>query len=222
MKHLYSGLSFLLLLATTATPVIYGDDGEADGLDSLNNERNIGDLICGPKCVLEILRLYAKEGEDLIRLIQEIQYPDVHKGATLADIAQALEKRGIHTFAMGISPTARIIWQHPVIVHLNPKPGEEIGHFVVWLPESHGDAVQVWNMDARIQQKSERLWSQERSGVILLTAPEPIDDPGKALKWVGLPFCDQMEDIMAWAIFVIGLAFVGKSFRLHRLLRVCP
>jgi len=202
----------------TATPVIYGDDGEEEGSDSLNHERNIGDLICGPKCVLEILRLYEKEDEDLIRLVREIQYPDVRKGATLANIAQALEKRGIHTFAMGISPTARIVWQYPVIVHLNPKPGEEIGHFVVWLPESRGDTVQIWNMYARVQQENERLWSTERSGTILLTAPAVIADPGQALKWVGLPFYDQMEDIVAWTILVIGLVFAGKSFRLYRVL----
>ena len=216
MKHFYWWVSLLLLMAATTTPVIYGDDGETDSSDMPVSERNIGNLICGPKCMHEILRLYGKEDEDIIRLVREIQYPDIHKGATLDNVAKALEKRGIHTFAMNISPSARIVWQHPVIVHLHPKQGEEIGHYVVWLPESHGDIVRIWNMDKRIQEDNERFWSKERSGAILLTSPEPIGDPGKALKWVGLPFYDQMGDILAWTIFVIGLVLVVESFRLYR------
>ena len=171
MRYVFFGLFCLVLVLTAGAPALYGDDQEAVDSDVQDSERNIGDLICGPKCVREILRLYGKEDEDIIRLVREIQCPEVRKGATLASVAQALEKRGIHTFAMIISPSARIVWKYPVIVHLNPKPGEKIGHFVVCLPESQGNTVRIWNMDARIQQKDERLWSSERSGAVLLTSP---------------------------------------------------
>jgi len=214
-----------MLIAVTAMPVLCGTDQEMDSSDTPDHERHIGSLICGPKCVRKILWLYGKEDEDIIRLIREIQWPDTRKGATLANVAQALERRGIHTFAMNISPSARIVWQHPVIVHLEPKLGEEIGHFVVWLPESQGDTVRIWDM-GRVRRSNERLWTEGRSGAILLTSPEPIDNPGKALKWVVLPFYDQIEDILAWAIFVIGVIVVVKSFRLCRFLekkrRNCP
>ena|GEM_PF-3531482 len=216
MRHIAFGLFYLTLTIAAIAPVLHGDGQESVDFGTQDSERNIGDLICGPKCVQEMLRLYGKENEDIIRLVREIQWPEVRKGATLANVAQALEKRGIHTFAMSISPSARIVWQHPVIVHLNPKPGEEMGHFVVWLPESQGDTVRIWNMSVNIQQENERLWSKERSGAVLLTSPEPIRDPGKALKWVGLPFYDQMGGVLAWVVFAVGLVFVAKSFRLHR------
>lgn len=221
MKHDCWGLLCLPLLLLTAVPILLGDDQEADDLETVNQERSIGDLICGPKCVQEVLRLYEKEDEDIIRLVREIQWPEVRKGATLANVAQALEKRGIHTFAMDIFPSVRIVWNYPVIVHLNPKPGQEIGHYIVWLPESQKDTVKIWNMNAKVEQENERLWAKERSGAVLLTSPEPIDEPGRALKWVGLPFYDQMEDILAWAIFIIGLGLAVEAFRLHRVLSVC-
>jgi len=193
-------------------PAIYGDEQSAQ-------ERNIGDLICGPKCVQKILQIYGKEDEDIIRLVREIQWPEIRKGSTLANVAQALEKRGIHTFAMQIKPSARIVWHNPVIVYLNPKPGEEIGHFVVWLPESEEELVGIWDTNKGVQQKNERTWSKERSGGLLLTSLEPINDPGQALIWVGLPFYDQGGTILAWSIFLIGLGLTIESFLFQHLFR---
>lgn len=219
MRHLRLGGLCLMLMIAIVMPSLYGDEHEENRPDTPNRERNIGDLICGPKCVREVLRLYGREDEDMIRLVREIQWPEVRKGSTMADIAQALEKRGVHTFAMKIKPSARIVWPHPVVVHLAPKPGEEIGHFVVWLPESQGGAAKVWNTDKGLEQQNERTWSKERSGAVLLTSLEPIDDPGKALKWVGLPFYDQGETVLAWGIFLVGLGLTIESFRFHQLYR---
>jgi hypothetical protein len=80
-------------------------------------------------------------------LVREIQYPELREGATLSKVADALEKRGIHTFAMKIKPSTRLVWKYPVIVHLNPRSDEQIGHYVVWLPESHDNELRIWNGD---------------------------------------------------------------------------
>lgn len=218
MKNLRFVLLCLALIIVIASTDAFGDDQEADGLVEQEHESNIGNLICGPKCVQEVLRLYDKDDEDIIRLVREIQWPEIRKGATMAGIAQALKKREIHTFAMQINPSARIVWSHPVIVHLNPKPGDEIGHFVVWLPNSKNNRLFVWNGEQGFEEKQERIWSIG-SGAVLLTSPDPIDDPGKALKWVGLPFYDQLADILAWGIFVIGFGLIMKSFHLYKLFR---
>lgn len=220
MRPYHFVLSCLMLAVVLVLQAFCDDDGEQrDSALQAINTRSIGDLICGPKCVRKVLQLYGKEDEDIIRLVREIQWPEVRNGATMDRVAQSLEKRGIHTFAMQIKPSARIVWPYPVIVHLTPKPNDDIGHFVVWLPESQGSMARVWNTDEKVQQRDEREWSRERSGAVLLTSPEPIDDPNKALKWVGLPFYDYGETIFAMVIFLTGLGLTIWAFGLHQFLR---
>jgi ABC-type bacteriocin/lantibiotic exporter with double-glycine peptidase domain len=219
MMKVIQALLFPLLVVVVTTLFLYGDENVIQESEVEKSEKNIGDLICGPKCVCEIVRLYGKEEEDVVRLVREIQYPDVRAGATMASVAQALEKRGIHTFAMKIKPSARIVWQYPVIVHLSPKTDNEIGHYVVWLPDSTGNIAKIWNTDEVIRDMNERDWSKERSGVVLLTSPEPIDNPSKAVKWVGMPFYDYGDSILAGVIFIAGLGLTIESFCFHNLFR---
>ena len=218
-KHIPSLLSSMLF-AVAFVSVLLGQNSEPTASDvpkETENERNIGDLICGPKCVREILRLYGKEHEDVIRLVREIQWPEVRQGSTLADLAAALKKRGIQTYAMQIKPTARLVWPHPVIVHLKPKQNDDIGHFVVWKPESKGNTVQIWDSDRGTQKHDERQWSKECTGAVLLTSPEPITDPGAAVQWAGLPFFYDEEIMLAWLVFLAGLGLMIKAFRLFQL-----
>jgi len=205
-------LLFFLFFSTTLQHL----KGNENDDNKQKQEKNIGDVICGPKCVREILRWYKKEDEDIVRLVREIQYPEIWNGAALDKVAAALEKRKIHTFSMKIKPSARLVWQYPVIVHLNPKPGEIIGHYVVWLPNSHDNSVQIYDGDKGIQEYGERTWSKERSGAVLLTSLKPIEHPGKAVMWVGLPFYDYRVEVLSWTLFIIGIVLSIESFCFHR------
>jgi ABC-type bacteriocin/lantibiotic exporter with double-glycine peptidase domain len=185
---------------------------EDEQIEETKNETNVGDVICGPKCVHFLLDYYGKEQEDIIRLVREIQYPEWREGATLSKVAESLEKRGIYTFAMKIKPSARLVWKYPVIVHLSPRPNEQIGHYVVWLPESRDNDLRIWNGDEGMQNHQERTWSKERSGAVLLTSPEPITKPSQAVKWVGLPFYDIYCLAFAWIMFLSGVGLIVKTF----------
>ncbi|GHT45324.1 hypothetical protein FACS189454_04610 [Planctomycetales bacterium] len=198
----------LCLLFMMMQVCLSGESGIAE-----RKEKNIGDTICGPRCVQEVLRLYEKEDEDIIQLVREIQYPEVHEGAKLSKIADALEQRGLHPFAMKIKPSARIVWRYPVIVHLTPISGETIGHYVVWLPSSKSHRVTIWNGNEGVQELDERTWSKERSGAVLLTSPEPITKPDDALQWVGLPFYDEVNFVFAWIVFISGVILFAATFR---------
>ncbi|MDR0610070.1 MAG: hypothetical protein LBG58_08175 [Planctomycetaceae bacterium] len=155
---------------------------------------------------------YGKEQEDIIRLVREIQYPELLEGATLSKVAEALEKRGIYTFAMKIKPSAAACLELSGVMHLSPRSKEQIGHYVVGLPDSHDNDLHIWNGDQGIQNHQERIWFQERSGTVLLTSPEPITRPDKAVKWVGLPFYDVGCVTFAWIVFLSGAGLIIKTF----------
>jgi hypothetical protein len=207
-------LSSLFIFATVFVFAIEEVKKEVEYQEEDN--KGFGDVICGPKCVNFLLEYYGKEQEDIIRLVREIQYPELQEGATLSKIIESLEKREIYTFAMKIKPSARLVWKYPVIVHLSPRSSEQIGHYVVWLPNSYDNNLWIWNGDEGIQNFQERIWSEERSGVILLTSPEPIKKPDKAVKWVGLPFYDVVCFTFAWIVFLSGVGLVVKAFCLSK------
>ncbi|MDR2171775.1 MAG: hypothetical protein LBP59_16650 [Planctomycetaceae bacterium] len=200
-------ISLFLILVTT--PMLFCNEKENN--EKTEKEKNIGDVICGPKCVSFLLKYYGKE-EDIIHLVREIQYPELLEGTSLAKIAEALEKRGIYTFAMKIKPSTRLVWKYPVIVHLDQSHNEQIGHYVIWQPESRNNDLWIWDGDKDMQNYQERTWSKKRSGVVLLTSPEPITKPGNAVKWVGLPFYDVTCLIFAWIVFLSGAGLVVKTF----------
>jgi len=176
-----------------------------------NQPQSFGDVICGPKCVQQVLRHY-RQDEDIVNLIYEMQYPELQKGSGLSNVSAALEKRGIYTFAMRINPSARIVWRYPVIVHYLPPAEGALGHYVVWLPQSHENDVYVWDGKNGIQKLDERQWSKKRSGILLLTSPTEIKNPGEALQWSG---CDFWLSIFAWIFFLCSAAWTVKVFRWH-------
>jgi ABC-type bacteriocin/lantibiotic exporter with double-glycine peptidase domain len=205
-------LSLIIFFVVTSLLLCEEVKNDIEGDKEIENEKNIGDAICGPKCVSFLLGYYGKEQEDIIRLVREIQYPEIREGATLSKIIESLEKRGIYTCTIKVKPSARLVWKFPVIVHLKPRSNEQIGHYVVWLPESCNNDLRIWNGDEGMQNYQERTWSKERAGVVLLTSPEPIIKPGKAVKWVGLPFYDVVSLAFAWFVFLSGVGLVIKAF----------
>lgn len=143
------------------------------------DERKLGDVVCGPRCVEFVLRHYNRCDDELIDLIREMQWPDFEAGSTLSGIQSALEKRNVSTHAMQIPAGARLRWDHPVILHLNGQENT-LGHFVVWLPSSTIRQVQVWTGLPGVQTASaSQLFSAPQS--VLLTAPQPIEQPRVAL-----------------------------------------
>jgi hypothetical protein len=67
-----------------------------------------------------------------------------------------------------------------------------------------------------MQNDQDRTWSKERSGAVLLTSPEPVTKPGQAVKWVGLPFYDDVCLAFAWIVFLSGAGLIVKTFWLSK------
>ena len=205
MRYPRLGLPLLMLMLAIAASTLRGDELETNSAEGVNSERNIGDLICGPKCVRKILQLYGKEDEDIIRLVREIQWPDIRKGSPLTNVSDSLEKRGIHTYALEISSSARIVWAYPVIVHVKPPADETIGHYVIWLPESKGDKVKIWDGDWGIQTLSSPRFAESRSGVILLTSPVVIENSETSVVFSMQEWSNENLFLISMIIFVLGI-----------------
>jgi hypothetical protein len=65
------------------------------------------------------------------------------------------------------------------LVHLKGE-ADELGHYVVWLSSSFGQAS-VWYGKSGLKTIPDRELMHRSSGFILLTSDEPITDPGQAL-----------------------------------------
>jgi hypothetical protein len=115
------------------------------------------DAHCGPRCVQRVLADYGQDVE-LIDLVREIQYPETGSPATLDKLQKSLESRGIYAVAIETGRFATVHWQHPMIVHVLTPTGE--GHYVTRNTTDNpaGDESQFG-----------------RTGVFLLTSPDPID-----------------------------------------------
>jgi ABC-type bacteriocin/lantibiotic exporter with double-glycine peptidase domain len=127
-----------------------------------------------------LLEYHGLREEDLIDLVQEIQWPDLEKGATMKRMEEALQKRGVHTFRLQLAVDARLDLTFPAIVHLEPR-SDEIGHYVVRLPSSSDSLVPVWWGKRGVRHVSVKTLDDVSSGAILLTSLQPIDDPGAAV-----------------------------------------
>ena len=128
--------------------------------------------ICGPRCVEFVLDWYGRP-VDVSDLIDELQQGRPYQMVSLAALAEALEKRGLHAKAVTLGWGATLDWPHPVVRHSTRADGA--GHFTVLVPP-RGDLPRlVWTGDAGYK----RALTDEdgaASGVLLLTSPEPIRD----------------------------------------------
>ncbi len=164
-------------------------------------------LICGPRCVQFVLDYYGHE-EGVIEIVREIQWPHLSRGCSLADIEDALRKRGIHTQAIRLESRATLDWPHPVILHLSAGRNE-MGHFVVWLPCSTGGAADIWDGGLRIRQVAQRSLSEQRTGFALLTSPKPIDNADCAVE-----SSDSAAKIVVWlAVLCAGIPLLWALAR---------
>lgn len=130
------------------------------------------DRFCGPRCAQFVLRAFGQE-VDLLTLVDEIQDRDWGNGSSMQDIASCLNRRGIHTVAIRIDDSADIIWPHPVLVHLSGT-SNMLGHFVVQMPSTAIDRCAVWLGLSGVHVITHRQLANQRSGIVLLTAPTAI------------------------------------------------
>lgn len=140
---------------------------------------DIDDLVCGPRCVQQVLWRYGKE-RDLTELISEIQSPNPTQGSSVASLQRCLLKHGIHAAAIRLPQGKAIDWPHPVII-LRDTRGEGIGHFVVWLPTSSGSRVDIWRGVAGVRTDDACGFFAQQGQIALLTAPSPIQTPSQGV-----------------------------------------
>ncbi len=134
-----------------------------------DKEGRTSDLTCGPRCVQFVLGQYGVS-EDLMPLIREIQWAELERGASLGQLRDALECRGIHTAMIRISPSSAIMADTPIILHGETNRGS--GHFVVQ-QVLDGESV-IWD-GLRGFRKG---WPDEvrSSGIALVTSRSPLTD----------------------------------------------
>lgn len=133
---------------------------------------DIGDLVCGPRCAAFVLSQFGVS-TDLVELVHESQWPNIEAGCSLDDIARMLEKRGVRTRAIHVPDGATLRWQHPVVVHLQPRAASTLGHFVVWLPSSTSSVCDIWTGLPGVQSgASSEFWRQSSCAALLTNAEE--------------------------------------------------
>jgi hypothetical protein len=177
-----------LLLATMAIELILwssacaaDEAGRSVPASSSNRVRSSGDLVCGPRCVQYLLRYFGKGDDELKDLVREIQWPNIEAGSSLSALEAALNKRGVFTRSLLISPQSRLCWRYPVLVHLPGDGDQALGHFVVWLPSSDILHDRIWSGLDGVRSPSPARHAAVRSGAVILTSPTPIADPGVAV-----------------------------------------
>gem|GEM_PF-5637415 len=141
-----------------------------------------GDFVCGPRCVRFLLDYFSRPKETLTELVQDMQWPEIEAGSSLAEIESALNARKIYTTAMKLSSDAVLAWEHPVIVHLEKGVDDSLGHFVVWLPGSDERVCNVWNGVTGVQTGQWKQLRTKMSGYVLLTSPNAIAENALVVK----------------------------------------
>lgn len=141
-------------------------------------EGRVVDLVCGPRCVQHVLDHFGKP-TDLGDLIREMQWPAFERGSSVAAVEESLNKRGVHTRAVRVGTDLDLHWPHPAIV-LVRTDDSELGHFVVQEPSDEVGKVTAWvGLNGHVTGDA-RQFAARRTGVIVLTAPEPIPDSAVA------------------------------------------
>jgi ABC-type bacteriocin/lantibiotic exporter with double-glycine peptidase domain len=198
-----------LACLTNCFTVFKGEDSrEYSRSKSIESVKPTSDVICGPRCVKYILDYYKYDSVEISELAREMQWPEIEKGASLNSLTDSLEKRGVFTFALSISNSAKLIWPDPVIVHYGSQARDNIGHYVVWLPESSESEIVIWNGNEGIQYLSQSDWMQSRSGAILLTSSQPINNPYDAIQYSGLSSDGTYPMIFGAVVLACGLLSV--------------
>lgn len=147
------------------------------------------DSVCGPRCVQYVLARYGVRVE-LHDLIVELQWPEVSKGASLADLARALEGRGIRT-RLSVAPRLDAYEAaQPAIAYIRGET--QLGHFVV--VERRDGALVLWD-----------------GATGTLNAPESIDVPVLLTSSLAMGPTVGYPDRWIFLCLAAGLIAVGSS-----------
>lgn len=187
MKHVVFVLAFIAW---------YGDGSVAAERKSEVMQK-MNELYCGPRCVQYVLRHYGSD-ECLAGLISELQ-PEFECGTSLARMRKALEERGVYTSAEEISSFAEIRSSNPAIVHLNAANSSDMGHYVVWLPESTRGSTLLWDGLFGCRRVSRKEFRARCSGRVLFTSPTAMADSANVTTRLGLDL------VCAGLVVVVGL-----------------
>ena len=204
-------LSLSLVFFTLCT--CYADThtigGQANANDAIMT--SINNVVCGQKCLEYILNYYFDDNKlTLITIIDEFGKDNIHQGTTLKSLSQYLNKNGIKTKAIGLTDTATLVWDKPVLVHMLPQSRDEIGHFVVWLPQSSSKTIVYW--DNTVKEMTVSEWNRKRSGNILLTSLSNIKKVDDAVVYSGLPADTIFLRLLCFTVFLTGVFLCVYSF----------
>jgi hypothetical protein len=192
------GSSLLLMVATLAGPAAGQPPPAPD---------ESAPAVCGPRCVEFLLHWYGRP-TDVSDLIDELQQGKPYQTVSLAAMAEALERRGVHTKAVRLDWGAELDWPHPVVRHSTRSDGG--GHFTVLTPPRAGFPRLVWTGDDGYKRALDDRDGVE-SRIFLLTAPEAIGDLGPHVRrWPPL----RLAAVGGMAVVCVGL--IGLVFRGRR------
>lgn len=158
------------------------------------------DTVCGPRCAVAVLAHFGQE-VPLIELVREMQFPDIDNGCSLADIQEALSRRGIHSCAIRLATSDSVYWPEPVVIHSHIS-GNNVGHFA-FAPSGYGGAEPLTN------------WVRGASGTILLTSRAPIA-PSRALAAVSRGPAEWPWVIASLGTVSLGGVYLRRSLQTRR------
>lgn len=139
------------------------------------------DAVCGPRVLYYVLQQYGVLGDlTLIDFVREVQWPNVRRGTSMADLADALERRGIFSEGVEIPPNSQLRWHEFAILHFSKRRkssgnGQGDGHFAVLLPSSTTQEAHIWNGLAGEQVGLYEELAEQLSGYVVLTSRRPIN-----------------------------------------------
>jgi hypothetical protein len=167
------------------------------------------DKVCGPRCAQFVLSHFGQE-EDLVALVQEIQWPDLEGGCSIEAIQECLSARGLYTSCVTLTDDVVPFSPHPVIAHHPPSEGS-LGHFSVLMPAGEGEnAITVWDGIAGYAVTDMKTWRASCSGVVLFASDNSINvdellHPIETRVWYGMPlFFATMAFFLPW-LFLVGM-----------------
>lgn len=202
----WSSMVVLLFQLLTSPIIVYG------GSDS-GNTASTSDFICGPRCVKFILSQYSR-GEDLelLDLVKKLQWPELERGCTLNDIEELLKSEGIYCKSVYAKPhdLLTLRWNYPVILHLVDAGQDNVGHFVVLLPNADASqrSIKIWNGLNGYQKGEANQLKDQLSGYALITSPKPLRRSDLVIYAPADTLLSQREITALFGVVSGGLAFL--------------
>lgn len=174
------------------------------------------DNVCGPRCVDFILKYFGMSTPEFFDLVQEIQKGDLENGASLKDLADGLERRGMYSYMVKFNRRISVSWPYPVILHTKTHrgcTGRCTGHYIVKMPDSlEGGSTKIWAGLDGYKRVDNELLNEFMTGHLLLVAPEPQQNIDLSKTIIALP----RNHIILPSIMVASVASL-VFWQFHRL-----